>query len=198
MRFMSLDLELEQPNTSKDTPDSATDKETIIQVGVTVFDSSKGQIEVLETKQYNVHYPHKLSAFIKQLTKITDEEVNNSILSLEDIKLDISKLAKEYKVEPYIIEWGNDFRALYGRVISKDDKKKYYFKSSLNIKPMYQVLAVLNGYNPQGGLAKSLHKLGGEFKCLRIEGKNKGAHNATVDSYNTALIFGKLQELMRK
>lgn len=192
LRYMTLDLEFEQPCTR--IQDSMVEVETIIQVGVCFYEIKQGEFKLLEAIQYDVYYPFPISKYIKTLTNITDKQVNESTNSLESIKLKIAERAEFHSVEPYVIEWGFDFRALYGRVYSKEDKSKYYFKNSINIKPTYQIMASVLGFNPQGGLSKSLTKIGGLFKCLKINGKNEGAHNATVDAYNTALMFHELQK----
>lgn len=187
--FVSIDLELEQPKTKKQTKDSSVEVETIIQIGVTFFSLNKdGEPTILKQLLLNIHYPHKISAFIKALTGIADDDVNNSIITIEDARALIEYEAKILKASNTGVEWGGgDFNKLFPR-----SRKENYFKSSIDVKHIFKTFAVTNGFNVKCGLAKSMLKAGINFKCVRIDGKNLGSHNALADSYNTARFFNFL------
>ena len=107
MRFIAIDLELEQPNTNPQTPDSKTDEEVIIQVGVVVFELAQDEPRVLHSETIFLHYPLPLSNFIKTLTSITDEQVSNSSHSPFYALERIAILRKDYETSRQIVEWGS-------------------------------------------------------------------------------------------
>jgi hypothetical protein len=46
MRYIAIDLEIEQPNTRFDTTDSAVSEEKIIQAGLAILELGKGVISL--------------------------------------------------------------------------------------------------------------------------------------------------------
>ena len=64
-----IDLELEQPHTNHQTPDSQLNKEMIIQVGYVIYEIEP-EFKVLEEVSDFINIGVKLSEFIKKLTKI--------------------------------------------------------------------------------------------------------------------------------
>jgi DNA polymerase III alpha subunit (gram-positive type) len=202
MRFIAIDLELEQPNTNQQTTDSLTDEETIIQVGIVVFELTLDEPNIIHSETIFLHYPHPLSKFIKTLTSITDEQVNSSTNSPFYALQKIALLRKDYGTSRQILEWGSgDVLALRehsGLSLDNFINRYGFARSTINVKNIYQAYALANSIKIQGGLSKSMAKLKLDFKNTSYNGKNKGAHWAETDALNTARIYNKLINLMRK
>jgi inhibitor of KinA sporulation pathway (predicted exonuclease) len=195
-RFISLDLELEQPNTKPQTRDSKVKEATIIQVGLTVFELNfNGDINILENVEMNINYKYKISHFIKKLTNIKDEDCNNSPFTINDAREKMRELKEKYQTEDAIIEWGSgDTKALFKGVKVRD----YGFSFPIDVKKLYQNFAIVNDMKPRSGLSKSMAKMGVikkdnfQFLHLRYEERLLSSHNALCDAYNTARIYNKL------
>lgn len=202
MRYIAIDLELEQPNTNQQTPDSQTDIEKIIQVGVVVFEISTNEPTILFSNTYMVKYDKPLSGFIKSLTSISDSDVNNATLNAIDIIGIIQALRKEYGASRQIVEWGaGDTKALMreAELTEQELNEIYGFaRSQINVKTLFQAYALANDIKSRGGLSKSMGKLGLQFKGTHYKGKNRGVHWAEADALNTARIFNKIIQLMKR
>jgi hypothetical protein len=203
MRFIAIDLELEQPFTNLQTPDSKTEKEAIIQVGIIVFElTANDEPNILHSETIFVHYPHPLSNFIKTLTSIKDNEVNSSTHPPYYALLRLGSLRNLYDTSRQIVEWGSgDVTALREQSgVSLDNfvNRMGFARSTVNVKTLFQAYALANKLKTRSGLSKSMSKLGLGFKNTTYEGVNKGAHWAETDALNTARIYNKLINLMRK
>lgn len=203
MNFIAIDLELEQPNTNKQTPDSLVDQEKIIQVGLVVFSLGEDEPIILDSQTIHLRYEGKLSNFIKNLTGIEEsdlvsEEATNAI----NVIYKISELQQKYGTSRQIVEWGSgDCAALRDEAGFSVDNwvtKAGLARGSVNVKNLFQVYALANGLKAQGGLSKSMGKLGLGFKNTHYNGKNRGTHWAESDALNTAIMFNKIVNLMRK
>jgi inhibitor of KinA sporulation pathway (predicted exonuclease) len=200
-RYIAIDLELEQPYSNVQTPDSCTDTERIIQVGIVVFELAAQEPTILASETMFIEYPHPLSNFISKLTSITSEEVNEASHSILSAVHRIAQYRSFFNTSRQIVEWGGgDVEAL----IKESNMTKSQFqtitgmaRSTINAKVLFQCYAMVNDIKPQGGLSKSMRKIGLEFKNTRYQGKNKGAHWAESDAYNTARIFNKIIESMK-
>lgn len=187
MKRIALDLELEQPNTNKQTPDSMLTRERIIQVGYVIFDDESG--EVLEYQRNYIHTPNlKLSAFIKELTGVTDEDIANGeslVTSMDRLR----SLAVKHGANRKILTWGGgDQEAILNELPGGYEWK--FGRSSLNVKHLYQLTREAQGLNPSAGLRKALKSLG-----INFVGK---PHDALTDAENTAIIFRKLYSNFKK
>jgi|GEM_PF-3781420 inhibitor of KinA sporulation pathway (predicted exonuclease) len=192
MRFIAIDLELEQPKTNPQTPDSAVEQERIIQVGLVVFELGT-EITVLESRTIFVSYEYPLSNFIKTLTGIQDFQVNDSSNTLVDVVSSIKWLREFYNTSRQIVEWGSgDINCLRNELSLSEDEFRIatgLARSTINAKVLFQLYAVKAGLKAQGGLGKSLRKLGLEFQPTKYNGKQYGSHWAESDALNTAIIF---------
>jgi inhibitor of KinA sporulation pathway (predicted exonuclease) len=192
MRFIAIDLEIEQPKTNPQCPDSETDEEKLIQVGLVVFEIGE-EIKVLESVTMFKNYPGKLSSFIKKLTSITDEQVNTSTNSVSTILAEIRNLREKYNTSRQIVEWGAGDKQFLMKEsgLNSGEFREYtgLANSTINVKVLFQLYALKKGLKAQGGLGKSLRKVGLEFQATKYEGKQYGAHWAESDALNTAIIF---------
>lgn len=193
MRFIAIDLEIEQPKTNIQTPDSETDVEKLIQVGLVVFELSEN-IKILDSLTMFTNYPGKLSGFIKKLTSITDEQVNSSQNDINSVLDKIREMRETYDTSRQLVEWGaGDVSFLMKESGLTDDEFRKYSglaRATINAKVLFQLYALRAGIKPQGGLGKSLRKVNLQFQPTKYEGTQYGAHWAESDALNTAIIFG--------
>lgn len=201
-RFLCIDLEIEQPYTNPQTPDSNTKVSKLIQVGIVVFQLSPGEPIILESQTMNIQYDQPLSQFIKTLTSISDEDVNTATDGARDALRRLSDLRGTYDASRQIVEWGQgDVEFLLQEAESSKDEFTSMFgfgRSTINVKVLYQLYAMMNGKKRQGGLSTSMAKVGLQFKGTKYKGKNKGKHWAEADALNTARIFNTLCNLIKK
>jgi hypothetical protein len=203
-KFISLDLELEQPKTNPQTPDSVLSKATIIQVGWVVFSinedvtTTDDLITVHERKSHFVNIGVPLSAFIKKLTGIRDSDLVSG-LGLVDAYQDLVADLKRYNASRIVRQWGGgDMSYLKVELETEtilSDLERIGYKwefghSGFNVKHLHQAHCVANDVRHNGGLAKSMRKHGLKW----VGGK---AHNATIDALNTALIYAHLQNKLK-
>ena len=174
---IALDLELEQPNTNPQTPDSWTDVERIIQVGYCVFNDQTG--EFLRERLFHVYYEDPLSEFIQKLTGITNEDVRDGF-DIEYVLDFLNKDRETFQASRKLLTWGGgDQPALMRENLFPQDWA--FGRSAFNVKHLYQLYEEQTGGNPSGGLKKCCNRLG-----IKRSGR---AHNALVDAKDTASLF---------
>jgi inhibitor of KinA sporulation pathway (predicted exonuclease) len=186
MNRISLDLELEQPKSNTQTPDSLLDVEKIIQVGYVVFDDQTGEIIKEVCKEVNIFVP--LSNFIKKLTGISNKQISDGtdlVSIIDGLKQD----CLDYKCSRKILTWGAGDQECIVRELP-GDYQWIFGRSAFNVKHLYQLYRETNGKNPSGGLSKSMKNMGINFKG--------SAHNALADAINTATIFMALKDKLRE
>lgn len=173
----TLDLELEQPNTNPQTPDSILSTPRIIQIGVVFFNINDHQVVHKKSWIINIQVP--VSKFIKQLTGITQEQIDNGV-SISEAHKELIELIKFYKAVTQPITWGvGDLEALRNEILYLGQPWTLG-RAELNIKSLYQIYSQLNGIKWRGGLASCMKRLGLEF-----EGNQ---HDALIDAENTRII----------
>lgn len=187
----AFDLEFEQPQGKinkagvVEVIDSETDRELIIEIGAVVFDTKTG--EIISIFEGFVNNNIKLSTFIKDLTHITQEQVDSG-KSLKEVMKDLDKWLKKYKAFRQPICWGIDAETL--RNVCNENKIKWqYAKASMNIKTVYQMLMEQQGKNHGGGLNVSLKGIGIDFKGIE--------HRGTMDALNTAAMYMYIAKRLR-
>jgi inhibitor of KinA sporulation pathway (predicted exonuclease) len=182
-----IDLELEQPKTNSQTPDSLLDEEKIIQVGYVIY-QLEPTFTIIKTVREFVDIGVPISSFIKQLTGITDEDIASGT-TLEDIYNEMIKDLNQYNFSRGIKQWGGgDMDCLQKELPSV---KWEFGRSGVNIKHVYQMYAESNGLNPSGGLARSMAKCG-------LKWQGKGKHDALIDAVNTARFHHFLHTQLKK
>jgi inhibitor of KinA sporulation pathway (predicted exonuclease) len=173
----SLDLELEQPYTNPQTPDSKLKMQQIIQIGVVFFNSITS--EVLHKQKWYINIEVPLSSFIKTLTDITDEQLQNGTTTKQAYN-ELLDLIEKYEARRRPVTWGSgDLQALQSEV---DDYR--LGRSESNVKALWQDVAPLLGINGRGGLGRSMDKMG-----LKFKGR---AHDALNDAENTMYVYLEL------
>ena len=197
--LIALDLELEQPKTGPQTPDSHLDLSKIIQVGWVVFETQPdGFFRILKEQREYVNIGVPLSAFIKALTKISDEDVASGGTLLEayaklkeDQKLfNTSRVVRQWgsgDMEQIRMELENETRV---DLLMDADYKWEFGQAGMNVKHLYQTYAMVNGLNTSGGLSKCLGR-------CDLSWLGRGKHDALNDAINTAQIYSYFENSMR-
>lgn len=173
MKVMTIDLEMNQPSG------------TIIQVGAVVGDVTSGR--VLDKICLYINPNETLSEEIVSLTGITQEQVNRGI-KLEEAYLILKDMHTKHKCFRNLMTWGGNDADFLRQSLKMTNSEWAFGRRCIDIKTLYQFNQVMNGKSPQGGLAKTLHRLGGKFI-----GKK---HNALDDAKNTFQLAMIMKEKM--
>ena len=175
--FTSLDLEMAQPSGA------------IIQIGAVVGNIKTG--EILETLCVNVNPYEQLTPFIIDLTGITQEDVDNGV-SLEEAFEKLRELHLKYKSFVNPIVWGGgDSSELIQQVKAKNPEKSLniFGRRWIDVKTLFVSWRFANGQPIQGGLAKSMTKVG-----LKFDGRK---HNAMSDALNTFHMYRAMLDMLK-
>ena len=174
--FTSLDLEMNQPSG------------IIIQIGAVVGNISTG--EILETLSIFVNPKEQLSEFIIGLTGITQAQVDNGV-TLEEAYLKLREMHLRNKSWINAVTWGGgDTKELLDQLgMDQEDENWCFGRRWIDAKTLFVSWRIANGQPIQGGLAKSMLKVG-----LRFQGRK---HNATDDSVNTFLMYRAMLEKLK-
>lgn len=176
--LISLDLEMNK------TPSGEVDK--IIQIGAVAFRSEP--FEVLEKLSVIINPNEPIHPFIEKLTGITQEMVDCGV-DLQTAYGKLCELKIKHNCENYPVGWGDsDAKYLYSKV--KPEKFIFSTHRHFDVKTLFQTYQLANGEKTQAGLKKACHKMG-----VLFEGP---AHNALHDALNTAKLFHKMCEVMKK
>jgi hypothetical protein len=192
--FIAIDLELEQPKSNAQTTDSFIDHERILSLGICVGDEN-GNILHQENIFYKYEYP--ISAFIKHLTGINDDDVAGGVSPIEAFQRLIA-IRDQFDASRILLEWGaGDFSCIV-REANIDIKSNIFGRSALNVKHLYRTWCVKHKISASGGLKTSINKFSKKssnaddafFKFIGIP------HNSQVDAVNTYLFYIKLMQTM--
>lgn len=174
--YLALDLELEQPS------------KEIIQVGTAVFCLDTEQF--LERKTWYITLGKPLSQFITDLTGITDEDLNTKGVSLKQMYSELTELHKKYSCCVNPVTWGGgDHRCLRAALGLSEDDPYLFGHREIDSKTIFQSWRRALRQPVQGGLAKSMLKLG-----LKFDGRK---HDAGSDAFNTARVYMALLKKFR-
>lgn len=139
-----IDLELEQPMTNSQTPDSLLTEESIIQVGYVIY-SLEPEFTIHKQVCEHIDIGVPLSSFIKKLTGITNDDIKAG-KNLTDVYNSLVKDIKDFNCVRSVKQWG-------GGDIECLKKELPYVKwelgrSGFNIKHLYQMYAEKKRYKP--------------------------------------------------
>jgi inhibitor of KinA sporulation pathway (predicted exonuclease) len=175
--FTSLDLEMNQPS------------KKIIQIGASVGNIKTGQIFDKLSVFVNPH--EHIAPFITELTKITQDDVNHG-LELEEAYRKLQKMHENYSSFVNPITWGGgDSKELLDQL--KQENPHFegwcFGRRWLDTKTLFVSWRFANGQPIQGGLARSMTKVG-----LKFEGQK---HNAMDDAINTFRMYIAMLAIMK-
>ena len=176
--FTSLDLEMNQPS------------KRIIQIGACVGNISTGQI--LDKLTVFVNPNEHLNPAITELTKITQQDVDHG-LSLEEAYGKLKRMHENYGSFINAITWGGgDSQELLEQI--KNENSHFegwcFGRRWIDTKTLFVSWRFANGQPIQGGLARSMLKVG-----LKFEGQK---HNALDDSINTFKMYVAMLKFMKE
>lgn len=176
--FTSLDLEMNQPSRS------------IIQIGAVIGNVTTGQI--LDKISIFINPHERIANHIVELTKITQEEVDNG-LELEEAYEKLKKMHEKYYSFINCITWGGgDSQELLNQL--KKENPGFdgwcFGRRWIDAKTLFISWRLANSQPIQGGLARSMLKVG-----LRFNGQK---HNAMDDAENTFHMYRRMLCFLKK
>lgn len=175
--FTSLDLEMNQPS------------KRIIQVGACVGSIRTGQI--FEKFSVFVNPGEHLNPSITELTKITQDDVNHGF-TVEEAYRKLQKMHENYGAFINPITWGGgDSQELLEQI--KQENPHFdgwcFGRRWIDTKTLFVSWRFANGQPIQGGLARSMVKVG-----LKFEGQK---HDAMDDAINTFRMYIAMLNLLK-
>lgn len=177
VNFLALDLEMEQPSNR------------IIMLGICIGNLSTG--EILHRQDWLINTDEPISAFISSLTGITDAQRVARGVSLAQAFKELSELHKRFDCFINPITWGHGDTELLRQQVRPNLEDWPFGFRQIDVKTIWQFWRMSRGLPTQGGLAKSMTKIG-----LNFEGKK---HNANDDAFNTFrvahLLFKKIESM---
>lgn len=175
--FTSLDLEMNQPS------------KKIIQIGACIGDISSGKI--IDKLSVFINPNEKISAYITDLTKITQEDVDNGVTLEEGYEI-LKSFHEKYCSFVNCITWGGgDSQELLEQLkLENTNFSGWCFgRRWIDVKTLFISWRFANKQPIQGGLARSMTKVG-----LNFIGQK---HNATDDSVNAFRMYCKMLEILK-
>lgn len=166
VNFMCIDLEMSQPS------------KKIIQLGACVIDIRTGLI--IDKLNVFINPNEQLSQYIKDLTKISQEQVDNGV-TLENAYTQLKSMHLKHNCFRNLVQWGHGDSELLKSQLALDGETFVGGRRSIDVKTLYQAWRTSQNKPLQGGLANSMTKLG-----LKFEGQK---HSAIDDAVNTALTY---------
>lgn len=175
--FTSLDLEMNQPS------------KKIIQIGACVGNIKTGQI--FEKLRVYINPNEHLNPMITDLTKITQDDVNRG-LTLEEGYRKLQKMHENYSSFVNAITWGGGDSQELGNQIKEENphfEGWCFGRRWIDTKTLFVSWRFANGQPIQGGLARSMVKVG-----LKFEGQK---HDAQDDAVNTFRMYIEMLKIMK-
>jgi inhibitor of KinA sporulation pathway (predicted exonuclease) len=165
--FTFIDLELNQPSGS------------IIQIGVCIANIKTK--EILERVSILVNPFEAISPFITELTGLTQKQIDDDGIPLNEAYAKLVNLHHKYKSFRNFVQWGQGDAECIKKQMNLDDDSFVGGRRSIDVKTVFIAWRLSQSEKIQSGLAKSLLKLGEKFEGTK--------HNAESDAYNTYRIF---------
>jgi inhibitor of KinA sporulation pathway (predicted exonuclease) len=192
--FIAIDLELEQPKTNSQTPDSFIEHEQILSLGVCVGDENG---KILHKENIFYLYEHPISAFIKDLTGITEANVVNGVTPLAAFERLVA-IRDQFDASRVLLEWGSGDYSSLMKEAGLPMANSVFGRSGLNVKHHYRTWCMAHQMSPSGGLKTSMNKFTKNStdptnKFFKFEGD---PHRSDVDAYNTYRFYIKLMKTM--
>lgn len=185
MKLLCLDLEMQTPGGNHPTG-------KIIQVGYCIGETNNGKILKSNSIYINIH--EQLTDFIKDLTHITQEQVDNGT-TLFDAYITMMKDHKKYGCFINPLTWGGGDSVYLRKELKREhpvsDDRVYWRlgRRWIDCKTLYVAWRCANNKQLAGGLSKAMTKFN-----LKFEGKK---HNAEDDAINTFRLYCRLLDEMR-
>lgn len=194
IKHIAFDLELEQPNGFQVT-DSSISEPKIIQIGWIVYTCNP--FTIIQRRLYNINIGVPISTFIRNLTGITNKEIESGV-SLEYAYLKLVEDLKQFGCSRILKQWGGgddlhlkkEVSCISDIALFEKEIPWLFGRSAQNVKHLYHSYAEINSLKLNGGLKKSMARCN-----LKFDG---AAHNALTDAINTAVFHEFLISSMNK
>lgn len=170
LNLMSLDMEYNMPSAK------------IIQIGIIVGNLKSG--EILEEYENYVQIDEPIIESITKLTGITDQNCQEEGKMIDEIYENLCELHTKYKCFRNPLTWGGGDSQDLRRALELDNEKYLFGRRWIDVKTLFISRCLMKDEKYQSGLAKSLRRMGLQFK-----GKK---HTAKDDALNTFLIYREL------
>jgi inhibitor of KinA sporulation pathway (predicted exonuclease) len=168
--LMALDMEYNQPSKS------------IIQIGVVIGNINSGA--VFKKSSWLVHTCEPITPFIEKLTGISNYDLDQHGLSLQEVYQNLCILHKECFCFRNPVTWGGGDSEDLRHALHLDEDQFIFGRRWIDAKTLFISRQIMKKLPTQAGLAKAMTKLGLTFKGTK--------HNAEDDAYNTFVIYHKL------
>lgn len=175
MNVTSLDLEMNKPSGK------------IIQIGAAAYKARTG--ELIETFMTHVNPGEPISAYITELTGITDEDVKDAPTLLQAYRM-LQAFHQKHKSFMNPIVWGsgrsNDSLWLYDEVKPQlaPGEDNFFGHRVVDAKAVFQSLAIVKNVGVRAGVEKSCKKL-----HIGWDNTYGPPHRALADAVNTFRIW---------
>lgn len=167
--FVAIDLEFTQPT------------QKIIQLGYCI--GNVRTKEILEKGSWFINPEEQLTDYIKNLTGITQEQVNDGYTPAEAVR-QLQFIADSHNAHRQVITWGRgDVESLLQYLKQDDAPVKFWTfgRRYFDTKTIYQARMLGKGMSMEAGLQKAM-----VMEKLVFQGR---PHNAEADAHNTFLLF---------
>ena len=158
---------------------------TIIQIGAVIGEIETGKI--LSEFSQIINPQEAISPYIVKLTGITQQMADAGV-TIQDAYVKLEDWLLPYKDTRWLnpLTWGGSDTDSLRKALNADteDKRWVFGRRWIDVKTIYVAWRMATGHEIQGGLARSLTKLG-----LRFEGRK---HNACDDAKNTFYAYHSL------
>lgn len=177
MKLTCLDLELNQPSGK------------IVQIGAVVGDTQTG--EIVDRIRIYVNPGEPIAEFITELCGITQDQINEHGVTLDEAYLLLKKFHKKSNFVNPVTWGGGDSQEIYDQ-LSDDVRKQWCFgRRWIDAKTVFvsQMIAHQNNVE-SSGLQKSMKKFG-----LNFIGR---PHDAQDDAENTFIMYQYMLSSLRE
>jgi inhibitor of KinA sporulation pathway (predicted exonuclease) len=184
-KYLALDLELNNAR------DGSTPNPKIIQVGI-AWGSFEDYInQTIETKKWYIDPQESIYPEITELTGISNGDIESYSVSHETVASDISNIINTHNTFINPVTWGGgDSVELLSEFREKQIVFPHFGRRWIDVKTWFIYNQISLGLSVTGGLSKTMHKYGIQFKGT--------PHRADIDAFNTLRLFMAMAERQYK
>jgi inhibitor of KinA sporulation pathway (predicted exonuclease) len=171
MKLTALDLELNQPSGK------------IIQIGAVIGDTDSGEIS--QRLRIYVDPKEKLNDFIIELTGISQKDIDEKGVTLEEAYAQLSDFHQRHSTFINPLTWGGgDSEEIFSQLGLEKYDSFCFGRRWIDAKTLYVSECIARGLPVQGGLSKVMTKYNMNFKGRK--------HDALDDAENTFRLYHEM------